>query len=350
MSIKNVMEDIKKGNLKKVYLFYGEEEFLMDYSLKVIKDKYIDSGLESLNYIVFEGKDTPLDSIYNACETLPFMSQKRIVVVKDFGCFSRKKKDDGESGRLNEDEKKLASYFLTLEDYLCLIFMEKGVKVDRSKKIVKKVKEVGEIVEYTKLKGIELNSWIGKTFKKYGKIISKVNINYFVQYSSYFDSNGNKTLYDLENEIIKICNYLGEKIEVQKEDIDKVMTKSLETNIFKLLDSIAQKDVNNSLRILNEMIISNEPTQLILYMIIRQLRLILVSKLLKEKGYDNKSSIEKLKISEYEFKKISNQSFNFTIPKMEEALNHCLETDKNVKNGIVDSKLALEMLLISLCN
>ena len=80
MSIKNVMEDIKKGNLKKVYLFYGEEEFLMDYSLKVIKDKYIDSGLESLNYIVFEGKDTPLDSIYNACETLPFMSQKRIVV------------------------------------------------------------------------------------------------------------------------------------------------------------------------------------------------------------------------------------------------------------------------------
>lgn len=349
MKFEVFLKDIKEDKLKPVYLFYGEEDYLMDYSIETLKQKYINKGLESLNYILLDGDIIEMKDIYDACETLPFMSEKKIVIIKNLGIFGSKTKGQA-AEYFNNKRDELKNYILTLEDYICLVFLEKNINIDKRKALIKSIKKSGEIIEFTKLKGRDLNNWINKAFKKHKKTISYQNINYFIQHSLYFDRDMKKSLYDLENEIIKLVNFTGDRKEITAKDIDVVMAKSLDTNIFNLLNSIGQKNINNALIVFNEMCISNEPIPLILHMIIRQLRLIFIFKLLKDKGYDRKSTMGKLKVGIYEYEKISNQSRNFSNIQLEKALKMCLECDENIKTGIMDGKLALEMLIVKMCS
>lgn len=351
MNYKEFIKKAKANDLKPVYLLYGQENYLIDYTLKTVKDILIDKALEPLNYIIIDGKEMDFDKIFNACETLPFMSEKKIVIVRDLPLFKSKKEMDEDLKELNisSSNNKLLKYIEGLEDYLCLIFVEKYNTIDKRNALYKRIKKVGEAIEFTKLKGKDLDDWIQGSFKKYGKKISKANINYFIQQSSYFDSKQDKTLYDLENEIIKISNYLSDSKEATKENIDLLVTKPLEMNVFNLLNSISQKNGENALKLFNEMYMSNEPVLFILHMIVRQLRNMLNIKVLRMKGYNEGEVHGKVGLSDYEYRKVSNQSNNFTIPQLERAMLHCLETDKKIKLSSVNDRLALEILITNLC-
>lgn len=350
MTYKELNKQIKNRNLVPVYLFYGEEEYLIDYFVENIKKTFIPKEVESLNFATLDGERIDLEDIYNACETLPFMSEKRVVVVKNLNIFSRKGRNvKAEKNFDKNDRKKLEEYIAYLSDDICLIFLEKGKKADKSKKIVKKINDIGGLIEFNKLTGRDLDNWIKKSFKEQNKNISKTNINYLIQASAYFDRNAHKTLYDLKNEIIKLTTYLGNRKEIKTQDIDNIVAKSLERNIFKLLNSISEKNVNNSLKIFNEMYMLNEPIQLILHMIIRQFRLMLMYKVLKAKGYYENDISKKMKVKFYEFNKIKNYSRNFSMDQLEKGLNLCLKVDKYLKTSSMNEKLLMEMLLINLC-
>ncbi|GFN34724.1 DNA polymerase III subunit delta [Tepidimicrobium xylanilyticum] len=351
MNYKEFIDKAKKHELKSVYLFYGEEEYLIDYTVLTLKNIYIDSSLEALNYVILDGKSLKFDSILNACETLPFMSEKKIVVIKDFPLFSnkREKEEISEEFKLPPSKNPLIKYFGELPDYLCLIFVEKDESINKSNALYKSIINSGELVEFAKLKGNDLNDWVEKSFKKYNKKISKSSINYFVQQSSYLDSNYNRTLYDLENEIIKISNYLSNGEEVTNDIIDLLMSKPLEMNVFNLLNSISQKNGEKAIRLFNEMYRSNEPVLFILHMIVRQLRNMLNYKVLRLKGYSEGDVFSKMNLKQYEYRKVANQSSNFTIPQLERAMFYCLEADKIIKSSSIDDRLALEILITNLC-
>ncbi len=187
------------------------------------------------------------------------------------------------------------------------------------------------------------------SFKKYNKNISKSDISYFIAYSAYFDTNQEKTLYDLENEIIKICSYLKNDKSVNRNTLDLIMTKPLDMNVFNLLNSISQKDGKNAIILFNEMYMSNQPVLFILHMIIRQIRNMFNYKVLRAKGYTDRDTYDKMKLSKYEYQKVSQQSNNFTISQLENALKYCLQADRNIKFSLVEDRLALEMLIANLC-
>src|SRR5690554_4820371 len=113
MNYIELISDIKKDKIKSLYFFTGSEEYLMYETIEVLKSKYIDESLETLNYIILDGKDISFDNILNACETLPFMSPKKIVIIKDI------------SEIVENNDKDfidvLSSYMEDLGDYVCMI-------------------------------------------------------------------------------------------------------------------------------------------------------------------------------------------------------------------------------------
>ena len=351
LNYKEFINRVKANDLKPVYLFYGEEDYLIDYTLRFVKDTFIQESFEPLNYLVMEGKDIDFDKILNACETLPFMSEKKVVIIKDLPLFNSKKdgSNNSEEWDLPPSKNPLTNYIRELEDYLCLIFVEKHNNIRKSNALYKAIDKKGDIVEFSKLRGKDLDGWIQNSFKNHNKKISKTDINYFIQQSSYFDSNRSKSLYDLENEIVKISNYLSNEEEVTKESIDMLVAKPLEMNVFNLLNSISQKNGDNAIRLFNEMYMSNEPVLFILHMIVRQLRNMLNYKVLRLKGYTEGDAFNKMSLSRYEYQKVSNQSNNFTIPQLERAMLYCLETDKKIKSSPIEDSLALEILITNLC-
>lgn len=339
MDYKELINNIDNGKLATVYLFKGIEKYLMDKSIELIKEKYIDKAFETLNYIVLDGKDVDFERILDACETLPFMSQKKLVIVKDINEIMENKGIDF--------DKKFGDYISKLGDYLILIIIDKSDSFNSSSNIYKAVKKLGALVEFNKLKGKDLNAWVEKKFKEHNKTISYGNLTYFIQSSSYSAYNSLKSLYDLENEILKIINFT-EKVEITKEDIDLVLSKTLDTNIFNLLTYINRRDNESALKTFNELYISNEPVQRILAMIIRQIRLMISYKLYKERGDTEGSIQKKLQIKDYEFRRVSEEASKFSKEYLLQALELILKLDIKQKTSSQDEKLALEMLIVQL--
>lgn len=168
MNYKEFIDRAKNRNLKPVYLFYGEEEYLIDYTMKTVKDIFIDESFEPLNYVVLDGKEIDFETIINACETLPFMSEKKIVIIKDFPLFKSKKDSESisEEWNLPPSKSPLIKYIEELEDYLCLIFVEKEDNIRKSNGLYKAINRVGGIVEFKKMRGRDLDNWIQNSFKK----------------------------------------------------------------------------------------------------------------------------------------------------------------------------------------
>ncbi len=339
MNYNNFLKDVKENNIKSSYLFYGEEEYLMNETLDLLKRQYIDSSLEALNLTIIEGKDASLDTIINACETLPFMSSKKIVIVKDINTILENEGNGGES--------EFYQYLDNLGVYLLLILMGNNIK--KSNRIYKYFNKQDKVVEFSNLKGKDLNMWVEKILKKNNRFMNFSNLNFFTQQTAYTSRNTNLTLYDLENELLKLVNYSSTE-EITKDDISKVLIKSIDTNIFDLLGAINKGDSHNALVIFNNMYIQNEPIQRILVMITRQIRLMLGYKLYKNKGYGEGEIQDKLGIKSYEYSKITFQSREFTILQLEHTLDNILYLDKQLKTTATDEKILMEMLIVEICN
>lgn len=332
---------IIKDNIQSSYLFIDKEEYMMNIILDKLKDKYIDKSFETINFIKIEGKDATLDTLINACETLPFMSSKKIVLFRDIHIFLE--------GLDKTMEKELYKYLDDLGDYLVLVFMDNASSIKKNSKFYKYFNKKDQVVEFPKLSGNDLNQWILSILKKYDRHMSISNINYFVEHSSYRSKNIDLSLYDLENELVKAINYTTNK-EITKEDIDLVLAKSIDTNIFELLNAINSSNGEKALSIFNDMYISNEPIPRIFYMITRQIRLMLGYKLYKKMGYSESKIQEKIGIKSYEFSKVRGQSGKFTAKQLEDIMKELLEIDIRMKTASQNDKLEMEMLVVRLCS
>lgn len=332
---------IRENKIGSAYLFFGQEEYLMDMAIDELKKKYIEESFETINYVKIEGKNCDLQTLINACETLPFMSEKKIVLVNDISAFMDNIKD--------RFEKEFYDYIDRLGDFLCLIFMDNTSSIRKNSKIYKHLNKDNRVVDFSKLEGQDLNRWIERILKKHDKEMSLSNINYFIERSSYRSRNIDIRLFDLENELLKVVDHSKHR-ELSREDIDQVLVKSIDTNIFELLNAINRRDSESAIEIFDDMYMANEPVLRILYMITRQFRLILSYKLYKDKGYGDNKVQEKLQIKNYEFGKIRSQSSKFQIKELEDIMEYLLNIDIQTKTTTTDQKLLVEMLLIKLCN
>lgn len=341
MDYNKFMEALNRDDLGPAYLFMGEEEYLMTRAFEALKNKYIDESLESINLVRIDERYGDLEEVKNACETLPFMAPKKLVLLKDIGRFL--------SNQNGNFDKEFYSYLDSLGDHLCLILMDNTFSIKKNSKIYKHFKKKGAAVSFDKLKGSQLNQWVVESLRIRGKTISPANVNYFIQQSSYLSRNININLYMLENSLLKVVD-LARGQEITKDDLDLVLVKSIDTNIFELLNAINRFDTEGALRELNQMYMANEPIPRIIFMIIRRIRLILSHKLYVEKGYMPRQIQDKLGIKDYEFKIISGQARKFKSQDLEEMMRKLLEMDIKIKTTSLDEKLLVEMFLVDLCS
>lgn len=338
MNYKELEKEINSGKLKSVYLFTGDEEHLMNIYIEKLKSSIISKEMETLNYTEIEGKENDFEDILNACETLPFMGDKKIVYVKDLMELIDNNKD------LSED---LNEYLPKIADYTVLVLRDKANKLRRNTRLYRTINTLNGVVDFKRFKNNELVAWIRNLLKKHGKQISNQDLNYLIQKSNYMEYRSEKTLNEFSNELEKIISHSEEEF-ITKIDIESNFTETLDTNIFNLLDNINRKNTENSLRIFNEMYMANEPIQRILFMIIRQLRLILKYKVFRSKGYNDVETRNKLGVKPYEYSKISGSARVYTEDEIQKHLEYILEMDKKQKTSYQNDKLALETLIVKL--
>ncbi|HZJ83225.1 MAG TPA: DNA polymerase III subunit delta, partial [Clostridia bacterium] len=328
MDYRNVFKEIKKGQWQGVYLLFGEEQYIKRQALDQAVEALVEPSFIDLNYSLIDGSQVDLDTIINACETLPFMAPKRVVVLKGFPLI-----DGGQEGEVDENE--FLKYIKTISETTCLILYGQG-KVDKRKRIYKHINKVGKALEFNHLRGRDLYTWISQTVGRQGKNISYNTAKYLV------DRVGN----DLEhilNELKKLVPYIENNKDIDIDSIDEVVAATLEQSIFKLVDAIGDKRSREALEVLGNLLSDGKQAiQPILGMVARQFRLILQCKEYYKRGYNPNSLSTKLKQRPFVVKKCLAQGRNFTSDQLKRGLKLCLELDYEIKSGQIQDTLGLE--------
>ncbi len=340
MDIEALKGQLKSKNIGKLYLFYGPEEFLKDYYVGEIEKQIIKDDFKSMNITVIDRK-IDIRALEDVCETLPMLSERRLVIVKNSGLFKKSKKDIDSTGNQNGRNLSLDGYLVGLPDYLCLIFIES--EVDKRLKTFNVFKKGNSDVEFPYQNTNMLVNWVANIVKSNGKTIDKSTAVKLVE----FGESGMRGIY---SELQKLILYCSDQTAITSEDVDAVCTKSVKESIFDFTDALVMKKPEKAFRLLNDMIFSKEPITKILFMISRQFRNILKVKIYQKEGVTSiNEMLSKTAIrSPYELGKTKKLAERLGINNLKEILEECLKTDISVKTGKVAERVAMEILISKL--
>ncbi|MCD1146844.1 DNA polymerase III subunit delta [Peptoniphilus sp. KCTC 25270] len=333
-----LIELYKSKNLHGTYLFHGEEKYLMEDVLSIIEKNYTDEMTKSLNWEIIEIEEASLEEILSRVETMPFMGNHRVVVVKNIGAFIEKEKPEDEfyDGLLHLPETSL------------LLLVEQSSTIKKNQKLYKRLNKVGRSVEFAPLKHNQLVSFVEKYFQKHHRKIQRTEIERFIARSGYEERNSAVNLYDLQGEMEKLVGLSTDEI------FEEMILESMESlnfdTIFQLLDSIAKGNLSEAMETKKELLRKEEPIQRILFMVIRQVRLLLGHKLLEGSHYSADQIQNRLGIKSYEGKKIALQSRGFSVETLKEFYTILLETDLALKRSEMENEMALDLLFVKMCN
>lgn len=253
-------KNLKEGKLESLYLFFGDESYLKELYEKQIKELVPDGGFEDFNHIKFEGPDTALSEYDDAWESFPMMTDKKLIIIKDSQIFNRP----------NEEVKSFwQEKFKRVSDDTVVIFDE--TKIDKRSVTYKALIKNGVAVEFNYLSDADLVTWVNKQALNAKRKMSKETAYYFISVCD-------KGINNLQNEFNKLIDYCDN--EITKTDVDKVVSKSLEVQIFDLTDAIMRHDANTAMEIVSGIRTSSESALGILYLINTTVEKMLKAKLM----------------------------------------------------------------------
>jgi DNA polymerase-3 subunit delta len=101
-AFKRIQKDLKEG-LGNPLFFYGEEQYLVRWAADLIVEHYVEPNLRQLNCSRLERERATVEAIIEQCETLPMLSEKRVVIVEDFPAGGESIKESYTEAEENED-------------------------------------------------------------------------------------------------------------------------------------------------------------------------------------------------------------------------------------------------------
>lgn len=321
--MKSLNEDLKTGNFKQIYLLYGEEAYLK----KQYKDRFIKAMLpdgDTMNLSYYEGKNTDFREVIDLAETLPFFSQRRLIVFEDTGFF----KNSG---------AELADYISEMPDFTYFLFIES--EVDKRSRLYKAVKAKGHIVELTTQDENTLRRWVQGLVRQEKKQIEPSDIAYFI----------NKVGTDMENivkELEKLICYAIDRDVLTRDDIDAVCVTQISSHIFEMIRAVTDKNQRKALDLYYELLALKEPPMRILYLMTREYRIMYHVKVMEKEGRSGKDIASKAGIPPFAAGKYLDQVKKYKTGELRKILEESAETEQKVKTGLLTDQLAVELFIV----
>jgi len=340
LSIENLEKELKNGELKSLYLLYGEETFLLETSLKKIKTLFGES-IKGINYINID--ETNYLNLISDIETPAFGYEKKLIIARNTGLL--KKEGKRKNTEIVKMKEKVANYLKEnaqmINDSIILIFVEE--EVDSKQEIYLVVDKLGVTCKFDFQKIAQIEKRIKAICNGYKVEIDPQVLRYFVEVCG-------TNMQELINEIRKLIEYTGEGNKIQKEDIDKLSIKKLESVIFDLTDNLGKKEIEKSLEVLQNLIYAKEPIQKILITLYNHFKKIYITKLAISYNKDIVVSLNLKPNQTFLSTKYKMQSKYFKTQELKEILQYLRDLDYKYKNGLIDLQVGLESILCRYCS
>ena len=325
--MQRINEDIKNGQLKQIYLLYGEQAYLRRQCRDKLKMAIVGSE-DTMNYNYYEGKGISVPEVIDVAETLPFLAEKRLIIVENSGLF----KAGGEA---------LAAYLESIPETTCFVFVE--AEVDKRSKLFKIANSAGRAIELGEQNADTLKRWVLGMVKKEQLNISEATIEYFL-------TKVGTDMETIQRESEKLFCYCMGKGTITTQDIDAICTQKISNHIFDMVEAIAQKQQKKALNLYYDLIMLWESPMRILALITRQFNLLLQVKDLRNRSNDNDKIAKKVGLPSFVVKKYVAQASSFKSEQIKEALKACADADEAFKTGRMTEKMCVELVIIQTSN
>ena len=319
---------VKAGSVQGAYLFEGVEENIKAATLQSLRKAILPEGMEELNESVMDAPAT--DAIIAACETLPFLADKRLVIVREHPALM---------GRADADERLIA-YIPNVPESAVLVFLCRG-KADARKKLYGAIKKAGGIVTFAALTDAELNAWIVKTFAGLGKTVSP-------QTASVLSFTVGSDTALLRREIEKLAALAGDRDTVTEEDVHAVATRSVECTVFEMVDAVVAGQQGKAFGLLRDMLTTGSDRLGILAMLLRQFRLMQHIKIMQFEKLSPGDIKQRLGIAPFAAERCMRQASGYTGGQVKKAVQICLNAEYKVKSGGWNQEGALESAMLEI--
>ena len=321
--MQRILSHIKENNFQNVYLLYGEERYLKRQYTEKLKKALV--GDDTMNVHFYEGKDVPVTEIIDLAETMPFLAERRVIFLSDSGLF----KSGGE---------QMAQYLEAPNETTFFVFTES--EVDKRSKLFKTVSSKGCAVEFTAQDENTLKRWIGGLLAKEGLKITESTVLLFLS----------KTGTDMENiqtELEKLISYCLGKGVVTSEDVETICTTRLQDRIFDMTEAVARKQTSAALSLYYDLLALKVSPLQILSMLARQYNLMLQAKELKKRGVPDREIASKIGVPPFVVSKYLSQASKYKSSELRNALERCAQADQDVKTGLMNDKMSVELIILS---
>lgn len=323
--MKQLETDIKNGNYKSIYVFHGTQDYLKKRYSDALIGVFVPAG-DTMNLARFYGKKTDLKEVIALCDTMPFLSERRVVVLENTGLFSAACEE-------------LAAYIPNIPDTSVMIFCEE--KIDARLKQTKEAKAKGSVVEFTDLSEADLRKWIMQRLSKEHRQITSNALDMFVERCG-------SDLWQVSGELEKVISYTFGKDGIRKEDVDAVCPPPAEDKIFYMISSIFDNDTETALRYYRDLLVLRTEPVSILSLIREQFRLIYHAGLMSNDNVSLKEMAEAMKLRDTRVKMALPVARKSSKIRLTEGIELCADTEWRIKSGLMDARVGVETLIIEL--
>ncbi|WAA11517.1 DNA polymerase III subunit delta [Fervidibacillus halotolerans] len=327
-----IWKDIRKNKLAPLYVLYGKERYLIDETKRLIIKHALNGQDNEFNLSSYDLEETPVEQVIDDCITVPFFSDKKVVIAdRAYFLTSEKRKET-----IEHNLHALESYINEPVPSSILVLIAPYEKLDERKKLTKLLLKNTVSIEAKPLTERDAKKWIREQFDEEGFEITDRGLDLIFHYVG-------ANLASLNNEIEKILLY-GEKGDlIDEQTVELLVAKSFESNIFSLVDKVVHKRLDEALEIYYQLLKQNEDPIQIAAAIGSQFRVIYQSKVLSKRGYGQKAISGQLKIHPYRVKLALEQGRSFSFNQLMEIMNSLAEMDYQLKTSFGNKERLLEL-------
>ena len=340
LKVEELEKQLNQGITQGIYLLYGEETFLLEQQLKKIK-KNFGELIKGINYIVID--ENNVQELIADIETPAFGYPNKLIIARNTGIFKREGK--GRSGGASKELKDKINEYLKenvdmINESVVLVFVEEDAEKNS---IYNTIEKIGQVCNFEEQKPFQI-------IKRLKTICNSYKVNVDENTLQYLIESCGANMQDLINETRKLIEYAGENGKIQKQDIDKLCIKKIESVIFDLTDNLGQKKVKEAMEVLYNLIAAKEPIQKILITLYNHFKKLYFVKLAVANNKDVAISLNLKANQMFLVNKYKLQAKGFKTSELRRIIQELQDLDYKFKIGLIDLNVGLEAILCAYCS
>ena len=329
------MAKITKGQFSPVYLFLGTESYLADSAKQTLIQATLAEDERDLNFGIYDMEEVPVGVALDDAESVPFFGDKRLVIMDRPNFFTAEKSKQ----KIDHDLVWLENYLKNPPGFTILAFFAPYEKLDERKKITKLLKKTATVIEVNTLSEKEVRHFLKDTIANEAYTMTPEAFELFIQLTD-------AKLSTAMSELPKLLLFSSDTKQITKSAVNDLVAKSLEQNIFALVEYVLKRQTANALSLYQDLLLRKEDPIKINAILMTQFRLLLQVKFLEKKGYQQGDSAGMLKVHPYRVKLAIQQARKFSEKVLVSAFEGLVDAEYRLKTGQGDKEMQFELFVL----